>query len=141
MRDAFPILWWLAAAVVIALLLISMGYAASQAILLAVFFLPGMLCARYFYPQLSFEERRKGVLDTLYLTLAILCTEYLALILGHRTALPDDEITMDDDLPNGKDVDADEAADAGFEIQDEDDVFGLLNDSYTMDSDADSENE
>ena len=53
--------------------------------------------------------------------------------------LPDDEITMDDDLPNGKDVDADEAADAGFEIQDEDDAFGLLNDSYTMDSD-DSEN-
>lgn len=30
--------------------------------------------------------------STLYLTLAILCTEYLALILGHRTALPDDEI-------------------------------------------------
>ena len=56
-------------------------------------------------------------------------------------ALPEDEITLDDDLPNGKDVDADEAADAGFEIQDEDDVFGLLNDSYTMDSDADSENE
>ena len=56
-------------------------------------------------------------------------------------ALPEDEIAMDDDLPNGKDVDADEAADAGFEIQDEDDVFGLLNDSYTMDSDADSENE
>ena len=54
-------------------------------------------------------------------------------------ALPEDEITMDDDLPNGKDVDADEAADAGFEIQDEDDAFGLLNDSYTMDSD-DSEN-
>ena len=54
-------------------------------------------------------------------------------------ALPDDEITMDDELPNGKDVDADEAAEAGFEIQDEDNVFGLLNDSYTMDSD-DSEN-
>ena len=53
--------------------------------------------------------------------------------------LPDDEITMDDDLPNGKDVDADEAAEAGFEIQDEDNVSGLLNDSYTMDSD-DSEN-
>ena len=56
-------------------------------------------------------------------------------------ALPEDEITMDDDLPNGKDVDADEAADAGFEIQDEDDVFGLLNDSYTTDSEDDSEND
>ena len=54
-------------------------------------------------------------------------------------ALPEEEISMDDELPGGKDVDADEAADAGFEIQDEDDVFGLLNDSYTMDSD-DSEN-
>ena len=56
-------------------------------------------------------------------------------------ALPDDEITMDDDLPGGKNVDADEAADAGFEIQDEDDVFGLLNDSYTTDSEDDSEND
>ena len=55
--------------------------------------------------------------------------------------LPDDELTMEDDLPGGKDVDADEAADAGFEIQDEDDVFGLLNDSYTMDSESDSEND
>ena len=58
---------------------------------------------------------------------------------GAKT-LPEDEITMDDDLPGSKDVDADEAADAGFEIQDEDDVFGLLSDSYTNDSD-DSENE
>ena len=56
-------------------------------------------------------------------------------------ALPEDEITMDDDLPGGKNVDADEAADAGFEIQDEDDVFGLLNDSYTTDSEDDSEND
>ena len=50
-------------------------------------------------------------------------------------ALPEDEITMDDDLPNGKGRRRrDEAADAGFEIQDEDNVFGLLNISFTMDS-------
>ena len=35
-------------------------------------------------------------------------------IYGAGGRLPDDEITMDDDLPNGKDVDADEAADAGL---------------------------
>ena len=50
-------------------------------------------------------------------------------------ALPDDEITMDDDLPNGGTLTPTKRLDAGFEIQDEDDVFGLLNDSYTMDSD------
>lgn len=92
MRDAFPILWWLAAAVVIALLFLSMGYAASQAVLLAVLFLPGMLCARYFYPQLTFEDRMKGALNAVYLTLAILCTEYLAIALGHRATLPESDI-------------------------------------------------
>lgn len=92
MRDAFPILWWLAAAVVIALLFVSMGYAVSQAVLLAVLFLPGMLCARYFYPQLTFANRAKSLLNAVYLTLAILCTEYLAIALGHRATLPENEI-------------------------------------------------
>lgn len=89
MKDAFPILWWLAAALIIALLFLSMGYAVSQAVLLAVLFLPGMLCARYFYPQLTFEDRKKGVFNAVYLTLAVLCTEYLAIALGHRASLPE----------------------------------------------------
>lgn len=92
MKDAFPILWWLAAAAIIALLFLSMGYAVSQAVLLAVLFLPGMLCARYFYPQLTFEDRKRGVFNAVYLTLAILCTEYLAIALGHRASLPEIDI-------------------------------------------------
>ncbi len=92
MKDAFPILWWLAAAAIIALLFLSMGYAVSQAVLLAVLFLPGMLCARYFYPQLTFEDRERGVFNAVYLTLAILCTEYLAIALGHRASLPEIDI-------------------------------------------------
>ena len=89
MKDAFPILWWLAAAAIIALLFLSMGYAVSQAVLLAVLFLPGMLGARYFYPQLTFENRERGVFNAVYLTLAILITEYLAIALGHRASLPE----------------------------------------------------
>lgn len=92
MKDAFPILWWLAAAAIIALLFLSMGYAVSQAVLLAVLFLPGMLCARYFYPQLTFEDRERGVFNAVYLTLAILCTEYLAIALGHLASLPEIDI-------------------------------------------------
>ena len=67
--------------------------------------------------------------------------EKLKEIIADVLNVDEDEITMDDDLPGGKNVDADEAADAGFEIQDEDDVFGLLNDSYTTDSEDDSEND
>ena len=87
------------------------------------------LCA--WTSRFSAKTARKWILRT--------TTMMMSIYGAGGKALPDDEITMDDDLPNGKDVDADEAADAGFEIQDEDDVFGLLNDSYTMDSD-DSEN-
>ena len=50
-------------------------------------FLPGMLTARYFVPQLSFENRRQGILDTVYLALAILGIEYLSLMLGHAVVL------------------------------------------------------
>ena len=68
------------------------GLCRSQAVLLAVLFLPGMLCARYFYPQLTFEDRERGVFNAVYLTLAILCTEYLAIALGHLASLPEIDI-------------------------------------------------
>ena len=59
-------------------------------------------------------------------------------IYGGGRVLADDDISLDDDMPGGKDVDSEEAADAGFEIQDEDDVFGLLDDSYTNSDAAES---
>ena len=52
-----------------------LGYLFADALLLGVLFLPGMLTARYFVPQLSFENRRQGILDTVYLALAILGIE------------------------------------------------------------------
>ena len=64
-----------------------LGYLFADALLLGVLFLPGMLTARYFVPQLSFENRRQGILDTVYLALAILGIEYLSLMLGHAVVL------------------------------------------------------
>lgn len=84
MKHFLPIAWWLAATVVIALVLVSLGYPFADALLLGVLFLPGMLAARYFVPQLSFSERRRGIFDAVYLTLAILCIEYLLLMLASR---------------------------------------------------------
>ncbi|WP_295959850.1 LytTR family DNA-binding domain-containing protein [uncultured Alistipes sp.] len=87
MKHFLPVAWWLAATVVIALVLVSLGYRFGEALQLGVPFLPGMLAARYFVPQLSFAERRKGIFDAAYLTLAILCIEYLSLILTGRYIL------------------------------------------------------
>lgn len=81
MKHFLPVIWWLAATIVVALILVSLGYLFQDALLLGVLFLPGMLAARYFIPQLSFRPRGEGVRDAVYLTLAILCIEYLSLML------------------------------------------------------------
>ena len=55
---------------------------------------------------------------------------------GVRPELAGDEFTFDDGAP-GKNVDEGEANDNGFEVQDEDDVFGLLDDYNTDDASED----
>ena len=52
-----------------------------------------------------------------------------------RVTLGDEDLSLYDENTVGNDVSSDEAADNGYEIQDEDDVFGLLND---LGSDSDS---
>ena len=55
---------------------------------------------------------------------------------GVRPELAEDDLVFDDGAP-GKSVDEDEANDNGFEVQDEDDVFGLLDDHTTDDASED----
>ena len=55
---------------------------------------------------------------------------------GVRPELAEDDLVFDDGAP-GKNVDEDEANDNGFEVQDEDDVFGLLDDYNTHDASED----
>lgn len=81
MKHLLPLLCPLAAAPLIALLLVSLGYTLSEALLLGVMFLPGLFAIRYFLPQISFAERRRGVLHLLSLTAAVLTMEYVALML------------------------------------------------------------
>ena len=52
-----------------------------------------------------------------------------------RATLGDEDLSLYDENTVGNDVSSDEAADNGYEIQDEDDVFGLLND---LGSDSDN---
>lgn len=84
MKQNLPLLWWIVSTLLFALVFGALGYEADQAVLLAVVFLPGMLVLRYFVPQLSFADRRKGLANALYLLGAVVALEYLALVFGHR---------------------------------------------------------
>ena len=57
---------------------------------------------------------------------------------GGRMNFGDEDLSLYDENNTPNDVSSDEAADNGYEIQDEDDVFGLLSD---LGSDTDSEEE
>ncbi len=81
MKHLFPLLCPLASVPLIALLLVSLGYTFFEALLLAVMFLPGLFALRYFLPQLSFTERRRGTIQLLLLSAAVLTFEYVALML------------------------------------------------------------
>ena len=54
---------------------------------------------------------------------------------GARMNFGDEDLSLYDENNTPNDVSSDEAADNGYEIQDEDDVFGLLND---LGSDSDN---
>ncbi|WP_295936867.1 LytTR family DNA-binding domain-containing protein [uncultured Alistipes sp.] len=84
MKHFIPVIWWIASAFIIAMVLVSLGYPFDQALTTAALFLPGMLCARYFLPQISFTKLGMGIYHSLCLTGAILVMEYLSIMLASR---------------------------------------------------------
>ena len=63
---------WLLAVVLIAALVVSMGFSFPEALLIGMLFLPGALAARFFLPKISFEPRRAGIRDSIFVLLGIL---------------------------------------------------------------------
>ncbi len=70
-------MYWSAAVPVVALVLWSAMGSLPRAFFLAVMLLPGVLLFKYFVDGISFKDRRQGVLNTLYVVLAVMLVEYL----------------------------------------------------------------
>ena len=69
--------------VVMTLILRSVMKSYEAAFFLSVMLLPGILFVKYFAKDLSFSNRRQGVLNTVYFLTAALLIEFLAIILVH----------------------------------------------------------
>lgn len=105
MKRLFPLFSAFGAVPFVALLLVSLGYTFGEASLLAVMFLPGLFAFRRFLPQIRFTERRRGLLQLLWLTGAVLTFEYVALMLTnfylrYNASVWRYDITMPDLLQN-----------------------------------------
>lgn len=80
-RPLIVIIAWLLAILLIAAMVVSMDFSFPEALLIGVTFLPGALAARFFLSNISFENRREGIINACFVFLAILVVE-TALVLA-----------------------------------------------------------
>ena len=87
MKSYFVIIYWIAATGLISLLLMSLAESYVVALFLSVMMLPGALFAKYLGGSISFKNRFRGVVDTIYFLLFILVLEYLLIFLVYAYLL------------------------------------------------------
>lgn len=74
---------WMVELVLLATIIVSMGYGFAQAMMLASMFLPVLLAMKYFLAQVKWEQTRKSVAGVVCLFLSFLVAEYLLLMCCH----------------------------------------------------------
>lgn len=73
---------WVVAIVLIAALVVSMGYSFPEALFIGVQFLPGVLAARYFLSKISFQIKSAGIRDAIFVMLSILVAEIALVVMA-----------------------------------------------------------
>ena len=81
MKRYFEIIYWVAVTGLISLLFMSLAESYFAALLLAVMMLPGALFTKVFGGSISFKNRFRGIMHTIYFLLIILVLEYLCIFL------------------------------------------------------------
>lgn len=79
MKRWFITLYWSAAVPLVALVLWSAMGSLPRAFFLAVMLLPGVLFFKYFAGDISFANRRLGILHTIYFVAIVMLIEYLGI--------------------------------------------------------------
>ena len=80
-RSLIVIAAWLVAILLVAAMVVSMGFSFPDALLIGAMFLPGAWAARFFLSKISFENRREGYLNAGFVFIAILVFE-IALVMA-----------------------------------------------------------
>ena len=79
MKKYFSIIYWITATIILSAILVSILKTYSASLLLSIMILPGALFAKYFMKDISFKNRKSGIIHSLYLALATLFIVYLGI--------------------------------------------------------------
>ncbi|MBQ9722454.1 MAG: LytTR family transcriptional regulator DNA-binding domain-containing protein [Bacteroidales bacterium] len=75
--------YWILAVIIIAMILLSLGYPFALGLLMGSLFLPGTFLVKYLLPKIFKEESKKKTANTIFLFIAVAVLEFLLIISVH----------------------------------------------------------
>lgn len=75
--------YWMAAVMIIALILPSLGYSFALGMLMGSLFLPGTFIVKYLLPKILKEEGKKKIANAVFLFIAVAIIEFLIIVSVH----------------------------------------------------------
>lgn len=75
--------YWILAVIIIAMILLSLGYPFTLGLLMGSLFLPGTFLVKYLLPKIFKEESKKKTANTVFLFIAVAVLEFLLIISVH----------------------------------------------------------
>ena len=83
MKRLLIISYWVVSILLVAAILVSLGYRFLEALFVGTLFLPGALAAKFFFPKVNFKKRQSAIKDVIFITLGILIGEILLFLVAH----------------------------------------------------------
>lgn len=83
MKRLLVISYWIVSVLLVATVLVSLGYRFLEALFIGTLFLPGALAAKFFFPKVNFKNRWSGIKDTVFIVMGILVGEILMFLVAH----------------------------------------------------------
>lgn len=75
--------YWILAVIIIAMILLSLGYPFALGLLMGSLFLPGTFLVKYLLPKIFKEESKKKTANTIFLFIAVAVMEFLLIVSVH----------------------------------------------------------
>lgn len=82
-KNLLKVSYWIAAILLVASILTSLGYRFGEAMFLGTLFLPGALAVKFFFPKVSFKVKSSGIKNTIFIILGTIAAEILLVLVAH----------------------------------------------------------
>lgn len=99
MKKMLVILYWIVAILLMATVLANLGYSFAEVVFMSTMFLPGALAAKYFFSKIDCSDRKKGIINLIFVILGIMVVKLFLYVMTHLCISTVREVGQNIDLP------------------------------------------